>query len=70
MKAKHSVKLSKEQITEILVRALDLPKDTKANYTLEWYGQREEYQAFGKVELSYETELANVTNKQGSPIPR
>ena len=70
MKVKHSVKLSKEQITEILVRALDLPKDTKASYTLERYGQRDEYQVFGNVELSYETELDSVTNKQGSSAPR
>ena len=66
MKVKHSVKLSKEQITEILVQALGLPKETKADYTLEWYNQ----QTFGKVELSYETELANVTNKQGSSTAR
>lgn len=71
MKVKHSVKLSSSQLTELLVEYLGLPASTKASYNLRQAGdQRDTYQVFGDVELSYETELANVTNKQGSSATR
>lgn len=71
MKVKHIIKLNREQITEILIEALGLPDNTSGYYNLMETGdQLNTYQIFGNVELSYETELANVTNKQGSSTAR
>jgi hypothetical protein len=71
MKMTHTVTLNKDQLTAILIRLMQLPPDTKASYNLTWSGsQRDEYQVFGNVALSYETELDNVSYPKGSTTSR
>lgn len=73
MKVIKSIKLTKPQITSILTEYLGLPADTVATYNLNLVytgALNGEYQTFGNVELTYEVELDNVKNKQGSPVSR
>lgn len=73
MKVTNTLKLDITQLRAILVKALNLPESTTATVQLtEISDWRDEYRIrqFGSISLSYETELANVTNKQGSSTAR
>lgn len=65
----HTLTLNKDQLTAMLIRLMKLPKGTKVAFNLTWAGnQRDDYQVFDNVALSYETELENVPNFEGSSI--
>jgi hypothetical protein len=71
MKMTHTLTLNKEQLSAILIRLMKLPNATKVDYNLVTAGnQQGEYKTFGSVALSYETELENVPNFEGSPLSR
>lgn len=71
MKMTHTLTMNKDQLSAILIRLMKLPNGTKVAYNLITVGsQRDEYQTFGSVALSYETELENVPNFEGSPAQR
>lgn len=71
MKMTHTLTLNKEQLTAILIRLMKLPNGTRVQYNLTTNGnQRDEWKEFGSVALSYETELENVPNFEGSPLSR
>lgn len=71
MKMTHTLTLNKEQLSAILIRLMKLPNATKVEYNLVTaVSQRDEYKTFGSVALSYETELENVPNFEGSTFSR
>lgn len=71
MKMTHTLTLNKDQLSALLMRFLKLPNGTKVAYNLATVGdQRDSYQIFSSVALSYETELENVPNFEGSSAQR
>lgn len=70
MKMTHTLTLNKDQLSALLMRFLQLPNGTRIAYNLATVDERDSYQTFGSVALSYETELENVPNFEGSSAKR
>ncbi len=69
MKMTHTLTLNKQQLSEILVRLMKLPNGTRVVFNLATVSnQRDEWKEFSNVQLSYETELENVPNFEGSSV--